>query len=130
MLSLLARFTLISNIAPVRLPGILIAASVLSRWTSLPLGYLLPYARDGEGLGDHVAGRLPLSSVVWATLFAASGVAVALRDNLWPWLITVLLTTVSGLYFKRRIGGITGDCFGAANQITEIAIYFYGAVRL
>ena len=24
---------------------------------------------------------------------------------------------------KRRIGGVTGDCFGATNQITEIAVY-------
>jgi adenosylcobinamide-GDP ribazoletransferase len=128
--SLLARFILLSNIASVRLPGVLIAASVLCRWTSLPLGFLLPYAQKDNGLGGHVAGRLRLSSVAWATLFAVGGVAAGLgRDSLGPWLTTILLTAVSALYFKMRIGGITGDCFGAANQITEIAIYFYGALR-
>jgi len=71
-----------------------------------------------------------LSSVSWATLFAAGSVAAVLgRESLWPWLITIVLTAGSGFYFKHRIGGITGDCFGAANQITEIAIYFYGALR-
>jgi len=129
-LSLLARFALISNIASARLPEILIAASVLCRWTSLPLGFLLPYARKGEGLGDEVAGHLELSTVAWATLFAAISVGAVLgRGSLSLWLITISLTAISGLYFKHRIGGVTGDCFGAANQITEVAIYFYEVLR-
>jgi adenosylcobinamide-GDP ribazoletransferase len=33
---------------------------------------------------------------------------------------------LSGLYYYRRIGGITGDCFGATNQLAEIAVYFCG----
>ena len=129
-LSLLARFLLISKIAPFRLPGVLICASVLCRWTALPLGFLLPNARLDGGLGGCIAGRLPLSSLAWGTLFAAVSVAAVLGGaSLWPWLITILLTAASALYFKRRIGGITGDCFGAANQITEIVIYLYGALR-
>ena len=30
-------------------------------------------------------------------------------------------------YFRRRIGGVTGDCLGASNQIQEIAILLAGA---
>ena len=129
-LSLLSRFVLISNIAPARLPGILITASVLCRWTTLPLGFLLPYAREDSGLGEQVAGRLPWSSVAWGTLFAGGSVlAVMGRDSVWPWLTTIAITALSAAYFKSQIQGITGDCFGAANQITEIAIYFYGSLR-
>ena len=25
--------------------------------------------------------------------------------------------------FRRRLGGITGDCLGAANQLVELAVY-------
>jgi adenosylcobinamide-GDP ribazoletransferase len=28
--------------------------------------------------------------------------------------------------FLRRFGGVTGDCFGATNQVTEIAVYLCG----
>jgi len=28
-----------------------------------------------------------------------------------------------GWYFKRRIGGYTGDCLGAAQQVAEVLIY-------
>ena len=128
-LSLLLRFILISNTSQARLPGFLVASSVLCRWTSLPLGFCLPYAREDKGLGAAVAGQLPFSSVAWGTAFAFGSVAVALgRVALLPWLITVAITAASGLYFKRHIQGVTGDCFGATNQITEVAIYFYGAI--
>ena len=72
---------------------------------------------------------MPLSSLLWGTGFAALSVVAALGlGSLLPWLITLLVTAASGLYFKRHIQGVTGDCFGATNQITEIAIYFYGAL--
>lgn len=129
MLSLLSRFILISNTSPARLQGFLVASSVLCRWTALPLGFWLPYAREDKGLGGAVAGRLPLSSLLWGTGFAVLSVATALGlGSLLPWLITLVVTAASGLYFKRHIQGVTGDCFGATNQITEIAIYFYGAL--
>ena len=131
-LSLLSRFILINSIhttSPARLPGFLVASSVLCRWTSLPLGFCLPYARDEGGLGDEVAGRLPLSSLLWGTGFAVLGVAAALGvGSLLPWLLTLVVTAASGLYFKHHIQGVTGDCFGATNQIVEVAIYFYGAL--
>jgi adenosylcobinamide-GDP ribazoletransferase len=128
-LSLLARFVLISNTSPARLSGILIASSVLCRWTALPLSYWLPYAREDHGLGGAVAGQLPLSSLLWGSGFAVVGVAGALGvGSLGPWLITIVVTVASGLYFNSHIQGVTGDCLGATNQIVEIAIYFYGMI--
>lgn len=129
-LSLLWRFVLITNVAPARLPATLIAASVLARWTSLPLGFFLPYARSGDGLGGYIAGRLPLSSFLWGTVFALLSVgAVLRRASLWPWLITLAITATTAFYFRRRIQGVTGDCFGAVNQVTEIAIYAFGVLH-
>jgi adenosylcobinamide-GDP ribazoletransferase len=128
-LSLLARFILISNTSPARLPAFLVASSVLCRWTTLPLSFWLPYARQDEGLGGAVAGQLPFSSLLWGTGFAAVSVASALGvGSVLPWLVTLMVTAASGLYFKRHIQGVTGDCLGAANQIAEIAIYFCGTL--
>jgi adenosylcobinamide-GDP ribazoletransferase len=130
VLSLLWRFVLITNVAPARLPAILVAGSVLCRWTSLPLGFFLPYARAEDGVGGYIAGRLPISSFLWGTFFALLSVgAVLRRASLWPWLITIAITLASAFYFRRRIQGVTGDCFGAVNQVTEIAIYAFGALH-
>jgi adenosylcobinamide-GDP ribazoletransferase len=35
----------------------------------------------------------------------------------------MLVTYVLGRYFRRRIGGMTGDCLGAANQAVEMTTY-------
>jgi adenosylcobinamide-GDP ribazoletransferase len=36
----------------------------------------------------------------------------------------MLVTLLSARYFVRRIGGYTGDCLGAAQQLAELASYF------
>jgi adenosylcobinamide-GDP ribazoletransferase len=33
------------------------------------------------------------------------------------------VTALAGRYFRRRLGGMTGDCLGAANQLVELATY-------
>jgi len=44
--------------------------------------------------------------------------------------IAIVVTALAGRYFDRRIGGITGDAVGAANQVVEICIYLALAARL
>jgi len=46
----------------------------------------------------------------------------------WAAAVAVVIAGSSGFYFWRRIGGIRGDCVGATNQLTEIAVYLMGAV--
>jgi adenosylcobinamide-GDP ribazoletransferase len=61
------------------------------------------------------------------TIFSFAIVVALLRTQaITPILISIAFTLISGAYFKRKIGGVTGDCFGAANQITEIAVYLSG----
>src|SRR5205823_999220 len=45
-------------------------------------------------------------------------------------LLTTLVTLLSGLYFRARLQGITGDCLGAANQLTEVGLYVTAVVLL
>jgi adenosylcobinamide-GDP ribazoletransferase len=37
--------------------------------------------------------------------------------------VTLVVVVLAGRYFNRWIGGITGDCLGAANQVAEAAVY-------
>jgi adenosylcobinamide-GDP ribazoletransferase len=38
----------------------------------------------------------------------------------------MLVPLLSGFVYLRKFGGITGDGFGATNQLTEIAVYLCG----
>jgi adenosylcobinamide-GDP ribazoletransferase len=130
-LSLLARFTLLSSIPPSRFAPYVISAHVLSRWTTLPLSYFLPAARVDEGQGARIARNTSLASLLKGTAISVSLAALFLRTACWiPILSASVIAVVCGVYYSKRLGGVTGDCFGATNQLTEIAIYFCGVWNL
>ena len=129
VLSLLARFVLLSNLAPGRFWRYVISAHVLCRWSTLPLGFALRPARSAEGSGAMIARRISPGSLILATLFAAIVEFWLLGRLAWlPWSFAVLVTALSGLYYWIRIGGVTGDCLGATNQLVEISAYLCGCL--
>ena len=125
-LSLLARWALLSVMPSERFPLYMLAAHVLSRWSTLPLGTLLDSAR-GDGLGAKLAHKISPASAAIGTLLAFAIVGWALKSQaLIPIAAVSLITMLSGWYYRSQIGGVTGDCFGATNQLSEIAVYFCG----
>jgi adenosylcobinamide-GDP ribazoletransferase len=131
--SLLGRLLLISSLPLIQVAPYLIAAHVLCRWTTLPLSYFLPAARptraDGfDGQGARIASLTSTATLLVGTLFSFAVTAILLRVHaIAPILCVSALTLLTGLYYKRRIGGITGDCFGATIQLAEIGVYLCGA---
>jgi adenosylcobinamide-GDP ribazoletransferase len=135
-LSLLARVLLIASLPRTQVGAYLIAAPVLSRWTTLPLSFYLAPARDQgpgndhgqvDGQGARIARLTTSGSLLIGSLLTFMVVFALLRIRaLVPVLVCVGVTLLTALYYQRRIGGITGDCFGATNQLAEIAVYFCG----
>lgn len=132
ILSLLARLLLLGSLPPATFARYVIAAHVLCRWTTIPLRSFLKAAREQDGQGSRVTERelrsgLFSNSLLGGSLFCAIVVGVALRSHWWPPVVAVLLlTALCGAYFQHRLGGITGDCFGAVNNLAEIAVYVCG----
>jgi adenosylcobinamide-GDP ribazoletransferase len=127
-LCLIARLALISSLPLLQITQYLVAAHVLCRWTTLPLSYFLPPAREADGQGARLAQFTSRSALVLGTLFSFTVVAYFLRARaVAPILASILITAMSGRFYMRKIGGVTGDCFGATNQIAEVAVYLCGA---
>ena len=132
-LSLLARVLLLASMPLAQVPRYLIAAHVLCRWTALPLSYYLSPARieSGEtatGQGARIARLVSRKSLLVGSLFMLVICIVTLRAQAAAAIgVAILVTLGTGMYFQRKIGGVTGDCFGATNQLAEIAVYLAGA---
>jgi adenosylcobinamide-GDP ribazoletransferase len=128
-LALLARFVFLRNIPPGRFDNYLVAGQVACRWTALPLAFFLPPAREQSGQGLRVAGKITIFTLVTGTLLTAAIVGIALGvAALWVMLAAVVITGATGAYYRRRIGGVTGDCLGATSQLTECAVYLTGVI--
>ncbi len=125
-LSLMARVSLLAALSAHEAVRYLIAAHVLCRWTTLPLSFFLPSASEG-GQGARVAGMTTRGSLIVGTIFSFAIALLLLRMRGMAAIASaVLLTLATGFYYKRRIGGVTGDCFGATNQLTESLVYLCG----
>ena len=128
VLSVLARFLLLSILPMHRFTALVVSAHVLCRWTTLPLSYFLRPARESDdGQGARIATKISPASLLIGSLLSFAVVFYLMRREFWiPVLVALGIAGLSGLYYFRRIGGVTGDCFGATNQLTEIAVYFCG----
>ena len=108
----------------------LIASSVLGRWTPAALGMWLPYARVDGGVGRAATGPRDMEGLAVATgTTAIVSVLTVGIASLWLGGITLLITAAVGRAARRRIGGVTGDVFGAGIELTEAAV-LAGAVFL
>jgi adenosylcobinamide-GDP ribazoletransferase len=116
----------------------LLAAHGWSRAVSISILRQLPYAReDADAKVKPLAKRLGLRSWLWGM---GTGCAGLVGMALWlrqPWLLlavplTLLLRQFLVWRFRVRLGGFTGDCLGAAQQLAELICYltFLAVLRL
>ena len=130
VLLLLLKFNALAALpTPNRLPA-LITAPVLARWAMTWVMARYPLARTG-GMG--VLFRAGLG---WRQVVIASGVALLVALALLNWLGLVMLVAtwlvamlIAGLAMAR-IGGLTGDVYGAICEIVEVVLLVMVAVGL
>lgn len=113
--------------AALGVPALLLAHTA-SRAAAVALIRWLPYAGDvsqakAKPLAQRVSGPGLAVALTWVGLLAAA--LVALRPGGWPEVAIGLAmvaagTVACGRWFRRRLGGITGDTLGATQQLTEL----------
>jgi adenosylcobinamide-GDP ribazoletransferase len=103
------------------LPAALLACQVLPRAGIVTLAYVAGPSTAGSGgaLAKSLHGRQMAAAWALALLIVLP----------FGWQITLLSASIALVvvalcqaYFHRKIGGITGDCLGAANQLQEIGV--------
>jgi adenosylcobinamide-GDP ribazoletransferase len=110
--------------APGRLTMLLLLAHAVSRFCAVVIMQTYPYAGDTDASKSrNVTGRLHPAGI----FVALAAVAVPFIGLPPVYLLTlaapVLVTYGLARYFARWIGGYTGDCLGAIQQVTELTIY-------
>jgi adenosylcobinamide-GDP ribazoletransferase len=105
----------------------LLAAPVLGRWAMVLLGYRSQAAKPG--LGSTLIDRLETKHVVVATFITLILVAAILHGAGIAMMIWIaIFALASRKYFHRRLGGVTGDTFGAVGESSETAVLVFLAL--
>jgi len=110
----------------VRLPALLLVPT-LGRWGMTGAVLLYPYARSESGLGQKAKTGAGAAQLAVATFTALAAVAMAWWLGL-GWLAAGLLivvpVTVLALagWITSRLGGLTGDAYGAICEVTEVVL--------
>lgn len=121
VLSILARWQALDHLATPRVWEVLIASQAAPRAAMVALAWI---ARPtGTGLGLAFSSTLSTPVAIAAM---AQGVAAAFLCGARPGVLILaggyILIRGAQMYFYRRIGGVNGDCLGAAEQLMEIYI--------
>jgi adenosylcobinamide-GDP ribazoletransferase len=130
-LTLLVEYGALVGIAPEARPWALVVAACISRWgMSLMLG-VFPYAR-AAGAGTPFRSGLRPGHVLVAAVVAL-GLALLLADRAGVLLFATgtMVALAVGVVAMRRIGGCTGDVYGAGGELAFAAVLvaFSGLVR-
>jgi len=126
LLSILSlKFTTLYFINPSLVPLVLIAGHALSRFASATLLYTHEYVRpDADSKVKSAAKKMSPGSLFIAAVFGIAPLFFFNKSIVFLILIPVLIVRwYVGYMFRKRIGGQTGDCAGATQQICEVVFY-------
>lgn len=122
VMGLLIKFEALIHISAPLLPGVLLAGHALSRFAALLVIHMQTYVRD-DGKAKPLATSLSRKELGYAAIFGLLPLALLAPKFL---LALIPVAIVWGWFSHRikvRLGGYTGDCLGAMQQLTEIAFY-------
>lgn len=123
VLMLLIRFFALLEIDLLLVPITLIAGHAFSRLCSTFVLAALDYARP-EGKAKAFANRLSHGELAFAALTAVPPLLfLPLQQSVTGVFLALAATVYLARMFKRQIGGYTGDCLGAVQQLSEVAFY-------
>jgi len=125
ILILLMKFFLIAGMPVEKIPFVLIFAHTLSRFVAGSFVYTHQYAR-----ADETSKIKPIAKGMSGASIIVAGI-LGLAPAFLPGNLLLLLSAIPlligrvflGRFFTKWLGGYTGDCLGAVQQISEIIIY-------
>lgn len=122
LLALLLKFSSLYHIDVHMLPWVMLAGHALSRLAAVLVIATQNYVKE-EGKAKPLVQQLSTSSLAMALIFGMLPMLLLPLNAMLALLPVMLLWCWFSLKLKQRLGGYTGDCLGAMQQMTELAFY-------
>jgi adenosylcobinamide-GDP ribazoletransferase len=122
-LALLLKISVLIAMPAAAVPSVLLAGHSFSRLSPLLLMRRYNYARGNDSKSSGAVYKPNLQELAFATVIALLPLALLPAVCALAIIPVLLATLLLGHYFYRRIGGYTGDCLGASQQVAETVFY-------
>jgi adenosylcobinamide-GDP ribazoletransferase len=129
VLVLLGDVAALAAMSPARAIVGLVIAGAVSRWALLLLIAAVPYIRE-SGLGVAAGGRHRLFDLVLGSAITVIVCVLDWRRAVVAVVVALLIAAVVALIARRRIGGATGDVYGATAELSQLGALVVFAAHL
>lgn len=120
---LMLKFFSLSSIPLAQKIPVLLLMPLIARWSMIIMAFFSSYSREGSGVGKCFPDFVGIEQLQGAAIFTLMASLIFLG---WRGLIILILVTfltfLFTLYFNRKLKGVTGDIFGATNEINEVVL--------
>jgi adenosylcobinamide-GDP ribazoletransferase len=105
---------------------VLVAMPVISRYSMVQVSFFSEYARAGSGIGSPFTSHVgkaeflmasTITLLLSAVLLGVKGIVLIVMIGICTWGLIAL--------YKKKIGGTTGDSFGATNEVNEVLVLIF-----
>ncbi len=119
------KFLTLNELPPEHIFLIIISGHSISRFIATLLIYQYPYVRDtDDSKAKPAANNMPMDSLIFSAFFGLLPLVFFQNNLVFLVLIPLVLTFWwMGSFFKKWIGGQTGDCAGSLQQLSEVIFY-------
>lgn len=126
ILNIALRYSILMELPGTIMPALLITQPVIGRWVMSMALHFFPYARKEGGLGQGFNENKNTLYIILSSLFTllimiiisgVNGIFIAV-------IVGCISLIIASCWVVRKIGGLTGDVYGALNEFAEILFLF------
>lgn len=114
------------------IPLLLVSGHSISRFAAVSFLATHEYARQGNSKSKPLATKIAAGELFFAFVTGILPLALTIfhyreKQGAYWWALSIVPVYIAkmllGRFFKKWIGGYTGDCLGATQQICEVVFY-------
>ncbi len=125
LLLFLLKFFSLLKIETELLPWIWISGHTLSRFLAISQLRFIEYIQDSKNSKSSAMANISNVDLGVNLMFTVLPLLL-IWNHIWLGLFVSILTWFFLMvYFRKKLGGITGDCMGSTQQLTEVVFYIF-----